>query len=182
MANARTRFDHDFSGTNIQLRHGRLYCYMCGFDTSKTGCHEKSLSRLKASETTVSSIERRASKLFDTWKNRVLAQLLRHKTPGVTDHCIFPFLEEAQRLLEKYERMELLSLLELAVWKATCTQLAGEVKVDPQNVRTVEDAIRFVDAIRFAKKQRSAWRDYKTEMRHSNAIEIILSQVIPFVG
>jgi hypothetical protein len=67
-------------------------------------------------------------------------------------------------------------LLELAVWKVTCTRHAGEVEVDPNNVKTVEDMMRF------AEKQRSAWKDYNNEMRHSNAIEIIMSHVIPFVG
>jgi hypothetical protein len=97
---------------------------------------------------------------------------------GSTD--TYEHLRKATRLLEKYEHMERFALLELAVWKATCTRRAGEVKVDPSNLKTVEDAIRFAEKL--AEKQRSAWKDYKTEMRHSNAIEIIMSLVVPFVG
>ncbi len=128
--------------------------------------------------TPVLRIKRRASELFETWENRVLAQLFRYiasDRDGSTKHLL-----KADRLLRTYERMERFALLELAVWKATCTRRAGEVKVDPCNLNTVEDTIRF--AKKLAEKQRSAWKDYKTELRHSNAIEIIMSLVIPFVG
>jgi hypothetical protein len=75
-----------------------------------------------------------------------------------------------------YEPMERLSLLELAVWKACCISRAGEVRVDPNDVKTVDMAIRF------AKKQKLSWKDYTAVMRQSNAIEIIIRNVIPFVG
>jgi hypothetical protein len=195
---------HDFSGIT-QSSHGRWYCSVCPFGNisqtkmiahSVTSSHQSSLSHFKTREATqlkagrtlldrfdsVSRIERRASKLFKTWEDRVIAHLFRYMAGDVKASNENHHLLEAERLLEKYELMERFALLELAVWKATCTRHAGEVKVDPKDVKTVEDAIRFVDAIRVAEKQGSGWKDYRTEMRHSNAIEIIMSLVIPFVG
>jgi hypothetical protein len=194
-------YDLYFSGTSL-FSDGCWYCslLLCGCylnsqqsfiaHIGKDG-HVSKLSTFKLRERTelkagrtflarfdlVSNIKRRASELFETWENRVLAQLFHYMAgdiDGSTD--TYQHLREAERLLERYERMERFALLELAVWKMTCTRHAGEVKVDPKNVRTVEDAMRF------AEKQRTAWKGYKTEMRYSNAIEIIMSQVIPFVG
>jgi hypothetical protein len=192
-------YDLDFSGTE-QLGDDRWHCSLCGCYINsqnnfiahiKKSRHLSNLPAFKVREETelnagrvflsrfnsVSRIKRRASELFETWENHVLAQLL-HYMAGAIDGSTdtYQHLGEAGRLLEKYERMERLSLLELAVWKATCRRHAGEVKVDPSNLKTVEDTIRF------AEKQRTVWKDYKTELRHSNAIEIVMSQVIPFVG
>jgi hypothetical protein len=189
----------DLSGTR-QLGDSRWYCSLCCCHINsqstfsahvKKGRHLSNLTGFKANEEiklnagrtflarfdSVSRIKRRASKLFETWENRVLTQLLHYMAGDIDgSNAIQQHLLEAERLLEKYERLERLALLELAIWKATCTRHAGEVKVDPKHVKTVEDTIRF------AKRQRSAWKEYKTEMCHSNAIEIIMKQVIPFVG
>jgi hypothetical protein len=192
-------YDLDFSGTR-QLSDSFWCCSLCHCNISsqskfnahiqKIG-HLSKLTEFKAKVETgrvflsrfdkVSNIKRRASELCETWENRVLAQLFRYMARDIDDSTdTSHYLQEAERLLGKYERMERFCLLELAVWKATCTQRAGEVKVDPNNVKTVEDTIRF--AQKLAEKQHSVWKDYKTEMRHSNAIEIIMSLVLPFVG
>jgi hypothetical protein len=38
------------------------------------------------------------------------------------------------------------------------------------------------DAILCAAKHQHAWKEYTTEMRESNAIEIIITHVLPFLG
>jgi hypothetical protein len=86
-------------------------------------------------------------------------------------------LGQAQTLLQKYEQMERLSLLELAVWKAACISHAGQVELDSKmSMKSVHDAILC------AAKHQHTWKKYRTETRKSNAIEIIIKHVNPFLG
>jgi hypothetical protein len=86
-------------------------------------------------------------------------------------------LTQAKTLLQKYEQMERLSLLELAVWKAASISHAGQVELDSKmNMKTVHDAILC------AAKHQHTWKKYRTETRKSNAIEIIMKHVLPFLG
>lgn len=184
----------DFTGVTKLRESSRWHCNLCKctihsdskiISHCKTGSHKAHVSGLKAEDksrytllsryNSVSEIKRRASQLFETWQNHILAELLRYLAADQarSSHC---HLQEAGRLLEMYEPMERLSLLELAVWKACCISRAGEVRVDPNDVKTVDMAIRF------AKKQKLSWKDYTAVMRQSNAIEIIIRNVIPFVG
>jgi hypothetical protein len=80
-------------------------------------------------------------------------------------------LAEAKALLKKYELMERLSLLELAVWKSVCMRRVGD------NVKTVEDAISIATRI----AHRDSWRKYQTEMRKSNTMGIVIKHVLPFL-
>jgi hypothetical protein len=73
--------------------------------------------------------------------------------------------------------MERLSLLELAVWKAACISRAGQVEPGSKtNIKTLHDAILFVA------NNRHTWKKYREEMRKSNAIEVIIQHVLPFLG
>jgi HD-like signal output (HDOD) protein len=63
------------------------------------------------------------------------------------------------------------------VWKSACISHAGQVEVESKtSVKTLHDAILF------AANHQHTWKKYRTETRKSNAIEIIIKQVLPFLG
>jgi hypothetical protein len=123
--------------------------------------------------TTIGALEIRLTKLFSIkWQRNVKGLLFDYLQ--TRDASI---LEKAEISLNNYEYMERLSLLELAVWKAACISHAGQVEVDSKtSVKT------FYDAILCAAKHQHTWKKYRTDTRKSNAIEIIIKHVIPFLG
>jgi hypothetical protein len=132
-------------------------------------CVSSSLNR----RTTIVPLESRLTKLEDTkWQFHVKALLYDFLSTG--DYRI-PY--KAENLLRLYEHMGRLSLLELAVWKAASISHAGQVEVDSKmSMKTVHDAILC------AAKHQHTWKKYRPETRKSNAIEIIMKHVLPFLG
>jgi hypothetical protein len=55
-------------------------------------------------------------------------------------------LVQAETLLRKYEQVEQLSLLELAVWKEACISSAGQEEIDSKtsSMKKLRDAILLV--------------------------------------
>jgi hypothetical protein len=127
--------------------------------------------------TSALDLDSRADRLPSlNWKLEIQGVLYRYVKLDTT--CManegMSLLIQAETLLQKYEQMERLSLLELAVWKAACTSC---VEFDSKtNMKTLHDAILFVA------NNRHTWKKYRTEMRKSNAIEIVIQHVIPFLG
>jgi hypothetical protein len=124
--------------------------------------------------TAIVAPEKRLTKLEHIkWQLHVKGLLFDYLSTG--DSSI---LQRVELLLNMYEHMERLSLLELAVWKAACMSHTAEVKPDDsQSIMTT-----LHDAILFTAKHQYTWKNYRTETRKSNAHEIIIKQVLPFLG
>jgi hypothetical protein len=135
----------------------------------RVGC----VSNVLLKRTNIVALERRLTKLENTkWQLNVKGMLFDYLSTG--DSSI---MQKAEISVNMYEHMERLSLLELAVWKAACISHAGEVKLDSKtSMKTLHDAILFTE------KHQHTWKEYRTETRKSNAIEIVIKQVLPFLG
>jgi hypothetical protein len=97
------------------------------------------------------------------WRNAVAAALLIH----ITSNRQEALLAKAMSLLVKYERLEQLALLELAIWKAECLNRMPDIKND------------YSKAVSWIK---SGWKTLKEELRGSSAIAIIISLVRPYTA
>jgi hypothetical protein len=110
------------------------------------------------------------------WQLHVQGVLYRYMTLGVNtdDESL---LREAKALLQECEQREWLAWLELAVWKAACISRATRVELDSKmSMKSVEDAVLCVA------NNHHTWKKYRTETGKSNAIEIIIKHVLPFLG
>ena len=76
-------------------------------------------------------------------------------------------LKDSWQLLDHFEEMERLSLLELAVWKALCS---NNFPSPMRNLLEVWDW------------QKTGWKSVKSKFRQDRGINIILSGVVPFLG
>jgi hypothetical protein len=188
---------------NGYIEHGCGWkCSVCGTSLSEAGLtkhardtkHRDAVVKISAGATTyelldkrteIYKFERRLDRLGCTkWQLHVQGLLFRFLVTPRPSRARVTFTRTRkldpclpiEELLSKYEQMERLSLLELAVWKASCTIRAGEVEVDLSGVKTVEDVRSF------SEKQRNSWKDYRAEMRHSYLIDIVITGVVPFVG
>jgi hypothetical protein len=123
-------------------------------------------------------LDSRADRLQSlNWKLQVQGVLYRFMKLDLvhsSTDTIYSLLGQAETLLQKFEQMERLSLLELAVWKAACISCAGRVEV--AGMKTLDDAIMCVA------NNRHTWKQYRAETRKTNAIEIIIQRVLPFLG
>jgi hypothetical protein len=81
-------------------------------------------------------------------------------------------MEQAERLLLKFEFMEQLSLLELAAWKAVCIAL-------PVSSGHHGPAIRDYHA--WQNWMKEGWKGRKGATRYANEITIIVTFVLPFL-
>ena len=83
--------------------------------------------------------------------------------PSPTDQA----LKETRNILDHFEQLERLSLLELAVWKALCTLELPISKTNTEESRAWET---------------EGWKAMKSRLRHHRGVNIILlSQVVPFL-
>ena len=82
--------------------------------------------------------------------------------PSPTDQA----LKEARNIIDHFEQMERLSLLELAVWKALCTLEHPFPMMNLKEIRAWET---------------EGWKAAKSRFRRHRGINIILSQVVPFL-
>lgn len=98
------------------------------------------------------------------WRHHILASCSFAKDGTVS----FPV-----DLLWRYEQKERLSLLELADWK-TVSMIR-----DQENPMPVFGNIG--QAQRYLVDHRNDWKQYKAELRHSNAISIVMERVLPFL-
>jgi len=83
--------------------------------------------------------------------------------------CRFP-----NELLMRYEMKERISLLELAAWKVACIYQQDEL----QREGSIRALSNWLSAKYFVEH---GWKDYRTEMRQSNRISIIVESVVPFL-
>ena len=100
------------------------------------------------------------------WRDAVQASLFRYlslQDEGNDDNSLQP----AYRILNKYEHWERIALLELAVWKAICL-----VKMPAEACTDYYAAKKWLD---------SGWKTLKSAQRQSNAVDIVLSRVVPFL-
>ena len=110
----------------------------------------------------ISLLKPRVSNLgLQAWRDRVNVLLLDYMTD---DSCSDVDVSE---LLEKYELMEQVSLLELTIWKTSC--------------QMSEPSGRSGDSFDWHCWLSSDWQQKKGEMRHSNAIAIVITHVLPFL-
>lgn len=112
----------------------------------------------------VSTRKPRISKLgARAWRDSVNSALLTYLMDN--DRASYVL---AEKLIVKYEYMEPVSLLELAVWKSVC-----QIAHPPDNAN---------DAIFWQRWLNAGWKAKKNEMRPSNAIFIVMTNVLPFLG
>jgi hypothetical protein len=74
----------------------------------------------------------------------------------------------AEKLIVKYDYMERVSLLELAAWKLVC-----QIAHPPDNAS---------GAIFWQRWLNTGWKAKKDEMRFSNAIVIVINNILLFLG
>ena len=101
------------------------------------------------------------------WQWHVRSEL--HQTSTLL-HGTYLNETKVYKLLAKYECMERLSLLEMAVWKTVCI-LGKEAEDDEsdQGETTTQQPMR-------------GWQVYKTPTtRHNSAIHVIVGGVMPFL-
>jgi hypothetical protein len=77
-------------------------------------------------------------------------------------------LSVAEELLEKYEDMERISSLELAIWVHACIQNPTKTESN--------------DALHWHRWFQEGWKENKDSTRHSPAISGIIPHVLPFLG
>jgi hypothetical protein len=133
-------------------------------------CARPCVSLTLARRTRIVALESRLTELEHTkWQFHVKALLFDYLWEG--DVTIF---NKAENLLKLYEHMGRLSLLELAVWKAASI---SQVEIDSKtSMKTLHDVILC------AAEYQHTWKKRRTETRKSNAIEIIVKHVLPFLG
>jgi hypothetical protein len=108
-------------------------------------------------------IKQRIAKLgLQRWRDDVNSKLLDY----LLDSRISSNFE-VRLALEKYEIMEKISLLELAVWKTAC-----QMSIPPVALR---------DSLDWHLWLTSGWESKKNKMRQTNAISIIVAHVCTFL-
>ena len=100
---------------------------------------------------------------LDRWKNEIKGMIFQYQEHGDQQEK-----KALLDLLTKYEHLERISLLEQSVWKHVC-------RTNPPN-DIVADVV--LSDIWFSK----GWKEVKADMRSSNEIAIIMTQVLPFLG
>jgi hypothetical protein len=101
---------------------------------------------------------------LDLWKDKVYAYLFREIFKQ--DRDTTNYMSSAKVLLEKYERLETISLLELAVWKDICIMNPGK----PSN-----------NSFFWFSWATEGWKTIKGELYDSRDIAIIMSSIVPFL-
>jgi hypothetical protein len=97
-----------------------------------------------------------------TWQTEIEAAMYRMSLQQFMTHGVKEKIDDINALVTKYERMERVSLLELAVWKAMSMST-------------------------FQRKQANHgyqewWESAKSETRSSNEITVVIVAVVPFLG
>jgi hypothetical protein len=90
----------------------------------------------------------------------------------------------ADAILAKYERMEIVSLLELAVWKAICIVSPQQPRATTTNSHSSKSDCNVVQKFDYHTWQewsRQGWKSVKASLRKSNEIGIIITLVLPFL-
>jgi len=124
----------------------------------------RALSKASSSSPSSSLLQTRIDQLgLSAWRDAVQACLFRYLT-GTEDTELC--LSDAITALRKYEHLERISLLELAVWKATC----------------IVEMPSCTDYYAVTQWFKSGWKIQKEAQRKSGAsISIIMSMVVPFL-
>ena len=78
----------------------------------------------------------------------------------------------ALNLLAKYEKIERISLLELAVWRASCLSFDGCMDFD-----TMQDILD-----RWAMDEDFDPVEYKKQRRYSSQVAVVIREVLPFLS
>jgi hypothetical protein len=73
--------------------------------------------------------------------------------------------EIQEALVDKFEKMEQLSLLELAIWKAAC-------------IMEKTEELTYYEMLEWKSR---GWKESKSKMRRSNAIDVIIQNTMPFL-
>jgi hypothetical protein len=112
-------------------------------------------------------LELRVTKLPDAkWKRDVKGLFFDYLSTGDKSTLLL----EAEKSLNAYAYLWPLSSLELAIWKAACILHGSDtIMLSSAKLTTLEDSILFAGTHRSP-----SWKEYWTEMRKSNAIEIIM--------
>jgi len=167
-----------------------LYCYVCSTglpnnlngltDHSYSNNHQQlarqeyeNLSRIvkvdenfQKSLMTIENNRHRINRLgLPQWRRHILAEC-NFTSSG---HCTFP-----EALLLRYEMKERISLLEIAAWKAACIYRQDEI----QRERDIRAHWNWLAAKSYVEND---WKEYRTEMRHSNRVNIIVERVVSFL-
>ena len=80
-------------------------------------------------------------------------------------------VKDANRLLLKYQQLECISLLELAVWKFTC------VTVNPHD----DDAEGPRTYLEWKQWDANGWKAYKKQQFRCNQVVILMNVIVPFL-
>jgi hypothetical protein len=101
---------------------------------------------------------------FVAWQDELYQKVFNFVTDGSKDS------NSVTLPLEKFEFLERVALIRLAVWKVTCLLSPPPIAVGP--FRNVMDCQAWIQ---------SGWKVLKNHKRDSTAIGIVLAQVIPFL-
>jgi hypothetical protein len=108
------------------------------------------------------------------WKDKIQSHFYQwiHSIGLTPNNFVFP----ASHFLEKYERMEISSLIELAAWKHACL-MAGEDDTE-SSLSSQKMLSSYLDMKEW---ERNGWKKNKAAMRRSEATEVIVPNVLAFI-
>jgi len=99
------------------------------------------------------------------WRRHILADCIF----TADGKCMFP-----NELLLRYEMKERISLLWLAAWRVACIHRLNEVQREG-GIRALSS---WLEVKTFVEHD---WKRYRSEMRNSNRVNIIVERVVPFL-
>lgn len=108
------------------------------------------------------------------WRHHLKAELYEYilDNQRQVDQVVRGIPSSIQKQLKKYIKLEQTSLLELAVWKASCLWFDGS-----QSFHTMQDILD-----QWTVDERFDPAAYKSERRYTSSVAVIMHSVIQFLG
>ena len=114
------------------------------------------------------SFEPRIAQLScSNWQNKVRAELLTYLMMDEFDTATNTRLKAITHILERFEHLERVSLLEQVAWRSVCL---------------MNPACKTYDPMYHFQWFQQGWKDRKAELRHASAIAVVMKSVVPFLG
>lgn len=104
---------------------------------------------------------------YQPWKRHVKSELLDYVLQNKPDG----FIATVKAQVEEYARLEKTSLLELAIWRASCLHFDGS-----RNFHTMQDILD-----QWALNESFDPTEYKFERRFTGCVAVIMRSVISFL-
>jgi len=170
------------------LSYDCFLCNKCGISPSEWNQHQNDQSHkeryTKATQalkehkdvmqrrSTVKSFEARISRLsYSVWRNELQAMqlsfLMKELSFLMKELNIASSSQLFLKKLQHFEHLERVSLLEQAVWRSVCQMAPNGSSKDP---------------LYYMNWFTEGWKEQKEKMRGLNAISVIITAVLPFLG